>query len=382
MRQRKRSSDLARKKRLDNRKSERRGAAPKPTAALSSSKKLSKTHRRTIKTNQDGNGSGSVFKKRAITALSSILVSTSLFTVAATPAQAFGLIDALKFLKEAHETMTGFFAAGSMSAMAGDLSNAVVMQNHSKSAERLASTIQSITQVDALKGVVTSLDSTNIPDSMKCTALYNNKYSLFQNMLSQQYTYLQMSAAATEYTTTPSEAREKNIRRNMEDYCSIDETAMGFCTFTPDGTDALSQDYSVIFDNVRMDPIAATAASDLANNLVLISQTDYAQQCDSVDCKRIRDTERQFTALASIVHASVLGQVNASQPLEYEPLRDYVNENLGIGGGAPSGSTIPDPADSDAVKGGLLTDNKIDESAHDVSGKNQEKPSTESSDKK
>ncbi|MBO6225668.1 MAG: hypothetical protein J6N72_09515, partial [Psychrobacter sp.] len=261
--------------------------------------------------------------------ISSVCLSSVVF-VGSTTAQAAGFTDALKFLTQAKQTMGGFFAAGSLVALGGELSNATMMQNHSKSSERLSGAIVAIAQVDAMKDVLHSKDANSIPDSLKCSALYDNKYSLFQNLMSKEYTFQQMSLAATTYSKDSETAKAENMARNMNDYCSIDETKMEICTFHPDGTAAMSQDYGLIQKSKRMDPIAQTAATDLANNLVLISQSSYAQNCDTADCARIRDVERQYITLASLVHGSILGQVNASLPLAYEPLRDYVNENMGI----------------------------------------------------
>lgn len=320
-------------------------------------------------------------KAKTFAVIGSVCLSSVVF-VGSTTAQAAGFTDAFKFLAQAKETMGGFFAAGSMVALGGELSNATMMQNHSKSSERLSGAMIAIAQVTAMKDVLTSRDANSIPDSLKCSALYENKYSLFQNLMSKEYTFQQMSLAATTYSKSDEEAKAENTSRNMNDYCSIDETAMNFCTFHPDGTAAMSQDYSIIQKSKRMDPIAQTAATDLANNLVLISQTKYAQDCETEDCERIRNVERQYITIASLVHGSILGQVNASLPLAYEPLRDYVNENMGVntGNGGTSGGTTTDPeqpnkddADKDEVvdNGGALTGEQIKDSAKGVAGEGE-----------
>ncbi|MED6317101.1 MAG: hypothetical protein VYA60_07645 [Pseudomonadota bacterium] len=308
-------------------------------------------------------------RKKALAIASSVCISSAL-VVGSTTAQAAGFIDSLKFLAQAKSAVDNFFAAGSIVALGTGMSNALIIQNNSKSAERLDGAIQSITQVTNMRDVMTSMSANNIPDSLKCTALYNNKYSLFQNLISKEYTFQQMSLAAANYSKNETVAKKENMERNLTDYCSVDETAMGYCTFTPDGTGALSQDYSHISVSKKMDPIAQTAATDLANNMVIIAQSEYAQNCTSVDCERIRSVERQYTAIASLVHGSILGQINASTPLAYEPLRDYVNENMGIGSGS-SAPITPDPADATTVtaeNGGALTEAQIKESASDVGG--------------
>lgn len=378
MRQRSRKkAESAKISRLSRQKSLKREAVS-PKKPLSTKKrgvnKADKLNRIT--------GSSKQLNTKAFVAIGSIFLSSAVF-VSSTTAQAAGLSDALKFINQAKQTMSGFFSAGSLMALGGELSNATQMQNHSKSSERLAGAMIAISQVNAMRDVIDSRSSNNIPDSLKCSALYDNKYSLFQNLMSKEYTFQQMSLAASTYSKNDEVAQAENMARNLNDYCSIDETAMNYCTFSPDGTAALSQDYSHIFKNKRMDPIAATAATDLANNLVLISQSAYAQNCDSMDCERIRNVERQYNTIASLVHGSVLGQVNASMPLAYEPLRDYVNENLGIntGDGGTSGGTTTDPekpnTDDDkgenADNGGALTGEQIKESASNVAAGSDEK---------
>ena len=312
-------------------------------------------------------------RKQAIAVASSVCLSSVLVlgTVTTTQTtQAAGFMDSLKFLAQAKLAMDNLFTAGSMVALGTGMSNSIIVQNSSKSSERLDGALKSITQIQSMRDVVTSLDANNIPDSIKCSALYNNKYSLFQNLISKEYTFQQMSAAAATYSKPESVAKKENMERNLTDYCSVDETAMGYCTFTPDGTGAMSQNYGHISSNKNMDPIAQTAATDFANNLVIIAQTEYAQNCPTLDCAHIRDVERQYTAIASLVHGSILGQANASAPLAYEPLRDYVNENIGIGSGSstPTPPTPPTDADADA-NGGALTESQIKESAQDVASK-------------
>lgn len=322
-------------------------------------------------------------KAKTLAVISSVCLSSVVF-VGSTTAQAASFTDAFKFIVQAKQTMSGFFAAGSLVALGGELSNATMMQNHSKSSERLSGAMIAIAQVTAMKDVITSRDANSVPDSLRCGALYNNKYSLFQNLLSKDYTFQQMSLAATTYSKTDEVAKAENLSRNLTDYCSIDETSLDYCTFHPDGTASMSQNYAIIQKSKSMDPIAQTAATDLANNLVLISQTAYAQDCKTTDCERIRNVERQYITIASLVHGSILGQVNASLPLAYEPLRDYVNENMGIntGNGGTSGGTTTDPeqpnkddADKDKVvdNGGALTGEQIKESAKGVAGKDEVK---------
>lgn len=281
--------------------------------------------------------------RKTYAVVGSVFLSTMVF-VGSTAANASGLGSAMDFLLKTNEAMDRLFVAGSMMALGGELSNSLIIQNNNKSAERLAMATHAIQQVNAVRESVQKFSPSNVPESMKCVALYNNKYTQLQNLLSQEYTYQQMSIASSQYTKSSSEAIAENTTRNLRDYCSIDETAMGFCTFTPDGTDALSQDYSNIKDNTNMDLIAATAAEDYASNLVIAAQTDYAQSCTTRDCENIRNSERHYTAIASLVHGSVLGQINSSRVLSYIPLRDYVNENMGInvGSGLSSTPTTPD----------------------------------------
>ena len=281
--------------------------------------------------------------KKTYAVASSMILSTMVF-VGSTTANAANLSLAMDFITKTTAAMDRLFVAGSMMALGGELSNSTLIQNNNKSAERLAMATNAMHQVNAVRESVQKFAPNNIPESMKCVALYNNKYTQLQNLLSQEYTYQQMSLASSHYTKSSSEAIAENTTRNLRDYCSIDETAMGFCTFTPDGTDALSQDYSNIKDSKNMDYIAVTAAEDYANNLVIAAQTDYAQNCNSRDCEVIRNAERHYTAISSLVHGSVLGQINASRVLEYIPLRDYVNENMGInvGSGLSSTPTKPD----------------------------------------
>lgn len=381
MRQRSRNkAESAKTSRLSRQKSLKRKAVS-PNKPLSTKKRGSKD------TNKSSNrmNNSKQLRAKTLVAIGSICLSSVVF-VGSTTAQAAGLTDAFKFMNQARQTMSGFFSAGSLMALGGELSNATQMQNYSKSSERLSGAIIAIAQVDAMRDVIDAKSANNIPDSLKCSALYDNKYSLFQNLISKEYTFQQMSLAATHYSKNDEVAQAENTARNLNDYCSIDETAMNYCTFNPDGTAALSQDYSHILKNKRMDPIAATAATDLANNLVLISQSAYAQTCDSIDCARIRDVERQYNTIASLVHGSVLGQVNASMPLAYEPLRDYVNENMGIntGNGGTSGGTTTDPEkpNTDAEKGdavdngGALTGEQIKESASSVAAGSDKKDTT------
>ncbi len=314
------------------------------------SKRLTLSSKDRIHTNKSLSESVNEVKKpkskitaKTYAVVGSVFLSSAVL-IGSTTANAAGLTGALDFLNKATAAMDNLFVAGSLMALGGELSNSMMMQNNNKSAERLAMATNAIHQVNAVRESVQKFSPSNIPNSMKCVALYNNKYTQLQNLISQEYTYQQMSLATSQYSKSSSEAISENTARNLRDYCSVDETAMTLCTFTPDGTDALSQDYSHIKDNVNLDYIGATAAEDFATNLVIAAQTDYAQNCDTLDCEAIRNVERRYTAIASMVHGSILGQINASRVLEYVPLRDYVNENMGINtdSGLSSTPTAPD----------------------------------------
>lgn len=386
--------DSAKQLRLDRKQLPKRLVTP--TKKRSPAKIKAKAVR---KVNVDKTTAKSKIRGKSAAVISSVLLSSAVF-VGSSTAQAASVSGAIQFLIQSQTTVANFFSAGALLAMGGELSNTVTIQNNNKSAERLAGAIQGVQKAGFVRDAVYKMSSQNIPSSMKCTALYNNKYSQLQALLTQEYTFQQLSLAATSYSKSTGEALAENQQRNMQDYCSIGETAMAFCQFTPDGTAGLSQDYSHIKDSKKMDLIAATAAEDFAMNLVIASQTEYAQDCNTYDCQRIRNVERQYSAIASLVHGSILGQVNASRPLEYMPLRDYVNENIGINTGTGATSTPPptDPAvdpskpdpntpaagtDAGATKdnGGALTGEKIDASAVNASGKDDESKSKDKAEK-
>lgn len=169
--------DSAKQLRLDRKQLPKRLVTP--TKKRSPAKIKAKAVR---KVNVDKTTAKSKIRGKSAAVISSVLLSSAVF-VGSSTAQAASVSGAIQFLIQSQTTVANFFSAGALLAMGGELSNTVTIQNNNKSAERLAGAIQGVQKAGFVRDAVYKMSSQNIPSSMKCTALYNNKYSQLQALL-------------------------------------------------------------------------------------------------------------------------------------------------------------------------------------------------------
>ena len=87
----------------------------------------------------------------------------------------------------------------------------------------------------AAQGVVMNYASHNIAPGLQCEAIQQNKVGTLA-MLSGGVHHLNMMAGITQnYQEGTSQAAQNVLQRKIDNNCSVDETAMGLCMFSPDG---------------------------------------------------------------------------------------------------------------------------------------------------